>query len=156
MFTQHSPSGVWNDMTLPPAKRIGAARLLLIGFCLLFLLGAVKFAPAAPSRGVSSGNALNAQDELDEVTLTLRSEGFDPSEIMRPAGPFMLSVDNRSGLDKVTLALRRGDGNKVLEIKVLDRYGDWSERIELQPGRYTLSETGHPDWKCSFLINEKK
>lgn len=93
---------------------------------------------------------------MEEVTLTISADGFDPPEVIRPAGRFMLSVDNRSGADELTLILKRGNGNKVLEVKVSGQKGDWSEVIDLQPGRYTLSEAGHPDWKCDFRINERK
>lgn len=93
---------------------------------------------------------------MEEVTLTISADGFDPPEVIRPAGRFMLSVDNRSGADELTLTLKRGNGNKVLEVKVSGQKGDWSEVIDLRPGRYTLSEVGHPNWKCDFRIDERR
>jgi hypothetical protein len=156
MLARQILSGVTNDITAVRPGRVGAALLLSIVSFSLLLLGARGLPPAVAERALSADKVLAHQEEPEEVTLTLRSDGFDPAEVMRPAGRFMLSVDNRSGVDAVTLILRRGNGSKVVEIKVLNGHGDWGESIELQPGRYTLIEADHPSWKCDFLINEKK
>jgi hypothetical protein len=156
MLAQLGSSSVTDVITKVCSRRGRATRLLLVASFSLLLLGAGGLPPAAADGALSAGQVLAHQEEPEEVTLTLRSDGFDPAEVVRPAGRFMLSVDNRSGVDKITLLLRRGDGSKVVEIKVLNGNGDWSESIELRPGRYTLSEADHPSWKCDFLINEKK
>ena len=137
------------------AERFSVTRLLFIMTVSLLVLAGGRHAAAAEQAFIA-GAVSAQQEEPDELTLTLRPEGFDPAEVMRPAGRFMLSVDNRSGVEKVTLILRRGNGSKVIEDKVLNGNGDWSELIDLQPGRYTLTEADHPGWKCDLLINEKK
>jgi hypothetical protein len=156
MLARQIPSGVTNDITVVHPGRVKATRLLLVASFSLLLLGAGGPQPAVADRAQSAGDVPAHQEEPEELTLTLRPGGFDPAEVVRPAGRFMLSVDNRSGVGAVTLILHRGNGSKVMEIKVLNGNGDWSESIELQPGRYTLSEVDHPSWKCDFLINEKK
>lgn len=156
MTTRQKSSSARRSVPSPSVGRVRATGLLLFTSGLLLLFAAAVTAHASLSLARVALNELVAQDELDEVSLILGPEGFTPGEVRRPAGRFMLSVDNRSGLNNVTFVLRRGDGNKVLEIKVSDRHGDWSEMIELQPGKYTFSEVSHPDWKCSFLVNEKK
>ena len=137
-------------------KRLGAAHLILAIALPLLFAGVSRTHYAAARLAADWGEAAEVQVDAEEVTLTISADGFDPPEVIRPAGRFMLSVDNRSGADELTLTLRRGNGNKVLEIKVPGQKGDWSEVIDLQPGRYTLSEAGHPGWKCDFRINESK
>jgi hypothetical protein len=88
--------------------------------------------------------------ELEEVTLLLRATGFEPAQVTRPAGRFLLSVDNRSGVEELTFEITRADGTKVREIKVLKGNVDWSEEINLIAGQYTLNEAAHPAWVCSI------
>lgn len=101
---------------------------------------------AAPAhRGASA--PLFPQD-LPEVTLTLRAEGFAPDALTRPAGRFRLSVDNRSGVEEITLRLNREDGTLVREMFIRRGTVDWSEVIDLAAGVYVLSEVSHPAWVC--------
>jgi hypothetical protein len=152
---QKSPS--FASAFIPTAlKRLGAAHLILAIALPLLFAGISRTYYAAARLGADRGEAAKVQVDVEEVTLTISADGFDPPEVIRPAGRFMLSVDNRSGADELTLTLKRGNGVKVLEIKVPSQKGDWSEVIDLQPGRYTLSEAGHPDWKCDFRINERR
>lgn len=85
-------------------------RLLSVAAFSLLLMGAGGIPPAAADRAFSAGIVPARQEEPEEITLTLRADGFDPGEVVRPAGRFMLSVDNRSGAEKVTLTLKRGNG----------------------------------------------
>ena len=101
------------------------------------------YAPA--HRGASA--PLFPQD-LPEVTLTLRAEGFAPDALTRPAGRFRLSVDNRSGVEEITLRLNREDGTLVREMFIRRGTVDWSEVIDLAAGVYVLSEVSHPAWVC--------
>ncbi len=145
-----------NDIKAVRPRRVSATRLFMVGFVSLLLLAAGRPAPTAAGRGLSPDKAPALPEEPDEVAITLRQEGFDLEEVVRPAGSFMLSVDNRSGVEKVTLILKRGNGSKVIEVKLFNGNGDWSELVELQPGRYTLTEADHPSWQCVFLVHEKK
>lgn len=90
-----------------------------------------------------------AQDP-DEVTLTLHDSGFTPAAVTRPAGPFQLSVDNRSGSDDLTLVLKGSDEVVIREMRV--RSGDWSELLDLTAGTYTLSEANHINWVCQIIV----
>lgn len=155
MLTPQSPSGFRDDSTSISLKKLGVARLPLFASFFLLVLGAGLFQPVGVGRAIKAEGVWAHQEEPEELTLTLRQEGFDPAEVVRAAGSFMLAVDNRSGVESLNFILKRADGNKVLDIKVSNRTGDWSEMIDLRPGRYTLSEVDHPDWKCTFLIKEK-
>lgn len=156
MSAKQVPADGGHDIRAARPRRVSAARLLVVGFVCLLLLAAARPAPTAAGGGPGPYNAPAPAEEPDEVALTLRQEGFDPEEVVRPAGSFMLSVDNRSGVEKLTLILKRGNGSKVVEVRLLNGNGDWSELVELQPGRYTLTEADHPGWQCVFLVNEKK
>jgi hypothetical protein len=155
MLAQQNSSTVTDDIRVVRSGRGRTARLFLITSVSLLILVGGRLAEAA-GRVLTADAVRASQEEPDELTLTLRPEGFDPAEVVRPAGRFMLSVDNRSGVEKVTLILKRGNGSKVVEVKVHNGNGDWGELIDLQPGRYTLTEADHPGWKCDLLINEKK
>lgn len=90
--------------------------------------------------------------EPEEVVLTLNAEGFIPAEVTRDAGRFQLSVDNRSGVEELTLNLKGADGTLLREMRVGRGGSDWSELLDLAPGSYTLSEASHSNWVCVFII----
>ena len=99
----------------------------------------------ALSSFVSAGS-----DRLPRVLITIRPTGFDPSEASIPQGKFLLAVDNKSGLDVVTLRLtREGDARETR----------WSlegaklrEKLSLAAGTYVLTEAAHPEWRSSLTV----
>jgi len=110
----------------------------------------VRRAGAAPrllTRARSGGQEV-PQTELITVTPT----GFEPAEITRPAGRFILSVENRSGLEEVTLVLRDATGRELLREHVPNERLDWSGALDLPAGAYLLSEEGHPGWACTLTL----
>ncbi len=90
----------------------------------------------------------NMQVEL----VTVGRHGFEPAEITRPKGTFLLAVDNRSGLKEIDLQISRESGQREREMKVHRRKPDWRGLIDLPPGRYKLTESGNPDWACRITI----
>lgn len=89
--------------------------------------------------------------------LTVLSTGFDPAEIMRASGPFLLLVENRSGVDLGTLQLLPvGDGSQsaapLLETSIGKGQRDWSARVELPAGVYVLKQVDEPGWSCKITI----
>ena len=111
------------------------------------LPGVVKTAPpsALPQR---SRPIANFESEL----ITITSHGFEPQEVSRPNGPFLLMVDNRSGLNTTSLALTRDTGARTHEMRVPREEPNWSDVVNLPPGRYVLSESDHPRWTCRITI----
>lgn len=87
--------------------------------------------------------------ESEVVTATRR--GFEPAAITRPQGQFILVVDNRTGHD-LNFRLARDAGELLHEIRSSREQLDWNEVLDLQPGRYVLSELEHPEWTCSITI----
>ncbi len=104
---------------------------------------------------VKAGRFEAIVQEPDEVVLTLKPEGFIPAEVTRGPGQFQLSVDNRSGVEELTLRLKRADGTQLREIRVARGGGDWSEVLDLQVGNYTLSEANHSNWVCVFIVRSE-
>lgn len=95
------------------------------------------------------------RERVETELVTIRPTGFEPAEISRVQGRFLLAVDNRAGLEEVTLRLDRVAGNRLRDVKVPRRKLDWREFVDLTPGRYVLSEAAHPEWNCTITITPK-
>src|SRR5437763_9145966 len=54
-------------------------------------------------------------DRVEVELITARSAGFEPAEITRPSGRFILAVDNRTELDELVLRLEQEHGNSLRE-----------------------------------------
>lgn len=107
------------------------------------------------SNPTSSQNS--SVSHIDVVRITAVPTGFEPNEIERPTGPFLLAFDNQSGLEDVTMQLRRVEGNNhtnLRELKVSLKQLRKREVITLPPGRYEMTEANHSNWVCHITINE--
>ena len=113
-------------------------------------LGAAPAVISQPPLSVQPVSISPSQLEVERITI--RESGFDPEEIRRPAGQVIVAVDNRSGLEEMRLRLEREGGQRLVDITVNRRKLDWRKRIDLQPGRYRLTEVSHPDWLCKIII----
>jgi hypothetical protein len=103
------------------------------------------FAFAATAAGVCAGRA------IEDVSLTLREDGFHPPEVTVTAGRFLLSLDNRSGVEVVTLRLAVESGEVLRDIPVPKDAADWAEQVDLAAGSYLLTEINHPGWACRLV-----
>jgi len=105
---------------------------------------------------VGSDAALGHQpvyrDAIEEVSLTLNQNGFQPLQIRPEGRRFSLSVDNRTGIKELVLRLTHGHGPPIREIRVVGDGGDWSELFDLEQGSYTFSEVAHPNWSCTIIV----
>jgi hypothetical protein len=91
--------------------------------------------------------------DIQAELITVAPHGFEPQELTRPRGRFLLMIDNRSGLETVALRLTREDGPRVREMRVPREEPDWSEVVDLDPGRYLLTEANHSGWVCVITIS---
>lgn len=139
-------------------NRYGFIAIVLAGLILtLGGIGLSHFAKAASATKASSiapapmPSSTHYENPNQEVTLRLNADGFVPAELTRGPGSFQLSVDNRSGVEELTLLLKRSDGTPVRELRIPRNAGDWSEVVDLAVGIYTLTEVAHGNWVC--LIN---
>jgi hypothetical protein len=112
-----------------------------------------------PSNDASSSNYIsqlikgNPQNrKVESELITIHPTGFEPTEITRSKGPFLLAVENRSGLREVDFQLAVERGGNVLRVKRSWERLDWNEVVDPPPGRYVLTEVNHPGWSCTITI----
>jgi hypothetical protein len=92
------------------------------------------------------------QVHLETELITLQPSGFEPNEIRRPQGAFILGVDNRAGVETIELQFMRADGQRLNALQTRKRKVSWREVVDLAPGQYLLSVANHPEWTCNITI----
>lgn len=98
-------------------------------------------------RGDSSSQA--AEVEL----VTLKPAGFEPAEITRTKGSFVLFVEDRSGKDNSSLELKRVNGQQVRAVSLNRRKSEWNDVVDLSPGTYVLQDTSNDaELRCQITI----
>jgi hypothetical protein len=107
----------------------------------------------AAQDSASPGASTTVRVETERVTI--RPGGFEPAEITRPQGEFILAVDNMSGLRELTLSIDREHGGHVQERHVTLEQLKWKTRLNLPPGRYVVKEAAHPDWVFTLTIKSE-
>jgi hypothetical protein len=112
-------------------------------------------AAAAGERPAAAGQGAPGQ-RVEAVLITVRPNGFEPAQLALPNRPFLLAVDNYSGLDGVELKLEREDDRArgVLRAFSLNR-GKLRGRAltHLPPGQYVLTDANHPEWACRINVS---
>ncbi len=91
-------------------------------------------------------------ETIEAEVITIRATGFEPMTITRDKGKFLLVVHNRSGLREVVLRLDREAGGRLHNVRVPREKLNWKTLVDLNPGRYVLTEANHPDWVCQINI----
>jgi hypothetical protein len=138
---------------------------MLLASVILVLSGVAMGARAMLTAGVPGDAAAHARNpaavpvesksagtRVASHQLTLRPGGFDPAEVRWPKGKFFLAINNRSGVDHLTLRLDREAGGRVKEIKLRMRKERSAGVLDLNPGDYLLTEANHPGWVCRIKI----
>ncbi|HEX7333481.1 MAG TPA: hypothetical protein VF290_18395 [Pyrinomonadaceae bacterium] len=92
------------------------------------------------------------QVRLETELITLQPSGFEPNEIRRPQGAFILGVDNRAGVESIELQFRRVEGQRLNALQAPKRKVSWREVVDLPPGEYVLAVAHHPEWTCNVTI----
>lgn len=106
----------------------------------------------ATSGSVTQRNFRRDHDMTVEM-ISVGPDGFQPAELTRASGRFLLAINNRSGLEELSLQLRREDGQLVQQARVNRKQPNWRSIVNLSAGTYRLTETSHPDWICTIVIN---
>ena len=99
-----------------------------------------------------------AQSDAEKVeveVITVRPSGFEPREITRRAGVFMLAITNQTGATELALHLDPVQGNRVQEVRLPKGKVRWNKIFDLPPGDYVLSEQNHPDWICHIKLTAR-
>ncbi len=110
------------------------------------------------SESGQSGQALRLPPEgerLEVEPVTVSPDGIEPAEITRPRGRFVLAVENRSGLEEVSLRLEAEAGARLREAGLSRRRLNWTDVLDLPPGRYLLTEANHGTWACRITVLPK-
>ncbi len=103
--------------------------------------------PAQPSP-----RAFNRDNVMEGESFTLTPRGFEPGEVTRDGGPFVLNINNRSGLRSVEFLLTQENGSEVRNVQISKGKLYWRGVVNLPPGRYKLSEVSRSDWVCHLHI----
>ena len=123
-----------------PGRSLFAAIAILAIGALVVTLGTL--------RHTSTGDS-----ELTEIELiTLRPAGFEPAEITRPKGPFVLFIDDRSGRENSSLALQRSNGGQLRAIGLQRQKSEWNDVVDLTPGTYILQDANNSELRCQITI----
>src|SRR5688572_18107555 len=133
-------------------------KLTAVGVCSLALgvtfLIAYAGRPALSPINYKRDGAQSTQSRIEAELLVLRSEGFQPREIKRPPGKFLLTLQNQSNEEEPSFMLTLEAGPSLKQIRVSKRQSKYRELMELPPGTYVLTETNHPDWTCKIVIEQ--
>src|SRR5919197_3889260 len=128
--------------TLTPIKAKVTLAVTTSIACLIFAV--VVWSGGAPAHGAEAAVVGSVQGpnprRIETELITLRTWGFEPGEITRPAGRFFLAVDNRSGLRDADVRLFRAAGNSQQLVPLPKGKKGWRKEYELPPGEYRLTE----------------
>ena len=93
------------------------------------------------------------RDRIESEVISILPTGFEPSEITRSRGQFLILIDDRSELDELTLRLTSVAGQRVRELRKTKKEKTVKQLEDLPPGEYLLTEASHPDWVCRIKIS---
>ncbi len=110
------------------------------------------YMPQQTEQQQASAQASTEEEPLTVELITILPTGFEPAEITRPKGRFILAVDNRSELEDCEFEIKRVGGNRLHRVRVPREKLDWRGIVELPAGTYVVTEVNHPDWVCRITI----
>ena len=129
---------------MSPISSLGRSLLAAITIVVVGVL----FVTLASWRGGSTDNSQPTEIEL----ITVLPAGFEPSEITRPKGAFVLFLDDRSGKENSSLLLQRLNGERLRAINLERKKSNWSEVVNLSPGTYILQDGSNAERQCQITI----
>jgi hypothetical protein len=140
-----------------------AGSLLVIAVAICGVLALAAAGRKSPTTvGAKNSPALAAQDErtsdkprISTEIISVTPRGFEPAEIVRPRGPFILRINNRSGLGELSLRLNNTSGNSVAAAALNNGKAVWNQALDLPPDSYIISEAGKPGWTCKLTITSQ-
>lgn len=136
--------------------------------CCLIVIGALSVSGMRKIGSLTTGAKKPALAQtktpppVKVITITVTPRGFVPTEITVPEGPYLIDINNRSGIPELDLQLGALNGKKLKESKRLkDKDGrelkslDWRRLFNLDKGRYTITESSHPGWVVDIQVDKK-
>lgn len=128
-----------SPISSPGRSLLAVAAIIAIG---------VVFVTLGSFRGSSMDNSQPAEIEL----ITVRPAGFEPSEITRPKGAFVLFLDDRSGKENSSLVLQRLNGERLRAINLERKKSNWNDVVNFAPGTYVLQDGSNAELRCQITI----
>jgi hypothetical protein len=88
------------------------------------------------------------------VPVNVGTNGFTPSQTVRPEGQILFSFKNSSGLNNLEMRIDKVGGKRLREFKlrIPPKKNRYLEQIYLMPGDYVITEANHPDWKLTLKV----
>jgi hypothetical protein len=80
--------------------------------------------------------------------------GFEPREITRPSGKFVLGIDSRLLNEEFSFELLLENGHGVRQLKMTKGQLRSRKLLNLPAGRYVLRVAEHPEWTCSIVLSD--
>jgi FtsP/CotA-like multicopper oxidase with cupredoxin domain len=116
-------------------------------------VGAASQAPGANAHlPVIAASLSTVEDDEKALWLTIRPSRFEPSEFTVPAGEYFVVIQNATGLPQFGFRVDQENGGQLLDVHLPLRTRYWKNTITLQPGRFTVTETDHPEWHCLITV----
>jgi hypothetical protein len=103
-----------------------------------------------PINRLSPTNSTRQRIEGEIVSLQLT--GCEPKRITHSARPFLLVINNYTGLSVNPVLLNVDSGIPLRTISLVRDKRVWSDFVDLPPGNYTLSEATQPNLACQITI----
>jgi len=128
-------------------SHISSPRRTLIAILAIIAVG-VLFVTFASFRSHSIDDPQPAEIEI----ITIRPVGFEPAEITRAKGPFVLFLEDGSGKDNSSLVLQRLNGERLRTITLERKQSNWNEVVDLAPGTYLLHDGTNDQLRCQITI----
>lgn len=130
--------------------RVFSAILLLLisGVLIMARWNGSDALPSAPSQG-------KMDSKLEAELVTITPTGFEPAEIRRPQGRFLLAIDNRTGLDSIEVYLERETGSRAKDSFARKGKLAWREAIDLPAGTYILRAANDENWRCRITLTAR-
>lgn len=148
-----------NTISSLVAGKSKSTRLAAAFFVISLIVSAQTLLAGVDDRELEAGTGsvvyAEDQERLEAELITIRPTGFEPASITRPRGKFLLAVNNRTGLDEVSLQLDSQAGARQDSVRLSRKHHGWRKLVDLPPGRYVLRETNHPDWVCHITISAR-
>ena len=95
------------------------------------------------------------EPRMEALMIKLRRTGFEPVEIERTEGRFLLAFDNCTGADEIVLQLKQENGHKLHELRMPRGHVRWRKALNIPAGRYVLTVEGHPEWVSRITITTR-
>jgi hypothetical protein len=119
----------------------------------LAILGITTLVSSAILKARSSSYPQSSDNSSLEVELvTLRPAAFEPAEITRPKGAFVLFIEDRSGKESSSLLLQRAGSERLQSINLQRKKSEWNDVVDLAPGAYVLQDASRPELRCQITI----